>query len=186
MKKKSLIIAATCSLALGIASSNLSTEAADKKLQKGGEIIHSEPQSIETAVEKVPFNVELPNEEDLPIKLKHKNAESSKVSEYDLFEVSYYGENNNLLTLQVLDHEVKIMQDSEFQYETVELKNNITAKYIDNGYSQILIWEKDGKSYTLNYYPSLPEEGKQLKKGLTKIEKLELKNLTKVANTTLK
>lgn len=69
----------------------------------------------------------------------------------EALDISFYTEENDLLTMQFMEGEGEM---ELFSPEQVEITDSLTGLYVDNSYSKTVTWQKDGVTYKMTYRPS--------------------------------
>jgi hypothetical protein len=192
MKKIKMGIMIVASLGIGFVSTSFigdnASEASKMKEVKAGVTINKDMKEIKEVLKEVPFKVKLPN--NMPMNLKEKKAVSMKLSgDTTLFSANYYGDNNDLITLEVLNSELKFVENGDIKEKFITLKNGKEARYSSYGKVQSLSWEENGVSYLLKYYSDLPSGFKGEKSKTEELDKsleaslLSEKDLLEIADS---
>jgi hypothetical protein len=185
MKTYKIGLAVALSLGLGFASTSImgndTLEASKVKEVKGGVTIHEKAQEVASAKKETPFKVKLPK--DLPIKFEKENATSSKISDdTTVFTANYFGEDNNLLSVTVLNSNLKIVNDTGATEKTVELSNGKEALFVESNGVKSLSWSEDELSYEIKYMSKLPSDAAVSTLAQSEVE-LDANNLVDIANS---
>ncbi|WP_085506792.1 hypothetical protein [Thalassobacillus devorans] len=106
-------------------------------------------EQAEQAVSQLGFDLELP--EFIPIEMVMMVSDVYEVKGDEALDISFYTEENDLLTMQFMEGEGEM---ELFSPEQVEITDSLTGLYVDNSYSKTVTWQKDGVTYKMTYRPS--------------------------------
>ncbi|SEO61192.1 hypothetical protein SAMN04488134_109146 [Amphibacillus marinus] len=124
---------------------------------------------VAEAISTVSFNPETPQYVPMQVEFIISDPYQISGTTYEALDISFYSRNNDLLTYQVTDGFFEELADGEI----VELDRAINGQYMTNDFAQVLVWEKDGLSYKLEFRSSII--GKEASSGrVTKAELLKV------------
>lgn len=110
-----------------------------------------EKEKVAEAIQQVSFNPEVPNYVPIPVEFIISDHYLMAETRKEALDISFYSRENDLLTYQVTEGHF----ESEQGAESIEIDSSILAHYCDNGFAKVLVWEKDGLSYKLEFRSSI-------------------------------
>ncbi|MFG6116376.1 hypothetical protein ACGTN9_14425 [Halobacillus sp. MO56] len=103
----------------------------------------------EQAVSQMDFELELP--EFIPFEMVMMVSDVYKVDDAEALDLSFYTNENDLLTLQFIEGNV---EPDLFSPEQVAITDSLSGQYVDNSFAKTVTWQKDGVTYKMTYRPS--------------------------------
>ncbi|MBA2174658.1 hypothetical protein H0266_07005 [Halobacillus locisalis] len=105
---------------------------------------------VDMAKDQLAFEPELPQY--IPFDMVSVVSDVYREDERQVFDVSFYTEANDLLSITVVEGKESIQSIDPIK---VSISNQIEGTYEDNQFAKRLSWQKDGITYTIAYRESV-------------------------------
>ncbi|SEB15089.1 hypothetical protein SAMN05421743_12084 [Thalassobacillus cyri] len=101
------------------------------------------------AANQLDFDLDLP--EFIPFEMVMMVSDIYTIDGAEALDLSFYTDENDLLTLQFIEGNV---EPDLFSPEQVAITDSLSGQYVDNSFAKSVTWQKDGVTYKMTYRPS--------------------------------